>query len=46
MQDRKMDPLPGEPSVLQMLLYYNGVYDMNHILLAPNGTPLQGVQDV
>jgi CubicO group peptidase (beta-lactamase class C family) len=45
-QDSKMDRLPGEPSVLQMLLHYNGVYDINHILLSPDGTPLQGVQDV
>jgi CubicO group peptidase (beta-lactamase class C family) len=45
-QNSKIDPLPGEPSVLQMLLHYNGIYDINHILLSPDGTPLQGVQDV
>jgi len=44
-QDR-MRPLPGEPSVLQLLVHYNGIYDINHILLAPDGTPLQCFQDV
>jgi CubicO group peptidase (beta-lactamase class C family) len=41
-----MQPLPGDPSVLQLLLHYKGVYDINHILLAPDGTPLQGLHDV
>lgn len=44
-QDR-MRPLPGEPSVKQVLLHYKGVYDINHILLAPDGTPLQCLPDV
>jgi CubicO group peptidase (beta-lactamase class C family) len=42
----QMRPLPGDPSVLKLLLHYHGVYDMNHILLAPDGTPLQCLQDV
>ncbi|PMD43786.1 beta-lactamase/transpeptidase-like protein [Hyaloscypha variabilis F] len=42
----QMQPLPGDPSVLQLLLHYKGVYDINHILLAPDGTPLQGLHDV
>jgi CubicO group peptidase (beta-lactamase class C family) len=44
-EDRKMRPLPGDPSVLQVLLHYNGVYGINHILLAPDGTPLQCLDD-
>ncbi|RDL30849.1 Uncharacterized protein BP5553_10194 [Venustampulla echinocandica] len=44
--DYRMSPLPGDPSVQQLLLHYNGVYDMNHILLAPDGTPLQCLRDV
>jgi len=44
--DSRMAPLPGDPSVLQLLLHYNGVYDMNHILLAPDGTPLQCLHDI
>ena len=42
----QMRPLPGDPSVKQLLLHYNGVYDINHILLAPDGTPLQCLHDV
>ncbi|KAH8670117.1 beta-lactamase/transpeptidase-like protein [Tricladium varicosporioides] len=45
-EDSRMRPLPGEPSVLQVLLHFNGVYDINHILLAPDGTPLQCPRDV
>jgi hypothetical protein len=41
-----MRALHGDPSVLQLLLHYNGVYDINHILLAPDGTPLQGLEGV
>jgi CubicO group peptidase (beta-lactamase class C family) len=42
----QMRPLPGDPSVKQLLLHYNGVYDINHILLGPDGTPLQCLHDV
>ncbi|KAH6662271.1 beta-lactamase/transpeptidase-like protein [Halenospora varia] len=45
-EDDRMRPLPGNPSVLQVLLHYSGVYDINHILLAPDGTPLQCPHDV
>ncbi|KAF4633158.1 hypothetical protein G7Y89_g4960 [Cudoniella acicularis] len=45
-ENNKMRPLPGDPSVLQVLLHYSGVYDINHILLAPDGTPLQCFRDV
>jgi CubicO group peptidase (beta-lactamase class C family) len=45
-KDSRMRPLPGDPSVLQLLLHYKGVYDINHILLAPDGTPLQCLDDV
>jgi len=44
-KDSRIRPLPGDPSVLQLLLHYNGVYDINHILLAPDGTPLQCLDD-
>jgi CubicO group peptidase (beta-lactamase class C family) len=42
----QMGSLPGDPSVLQLLLHYKGVYDLNHILLAPDGTPLQGLHGI
>jgi hypothetical protein len=42
----KMRPLPLDPSVLQMLVHYNGVYDMNHILLAPDATPIECTEDI
>jgi CubicO group peptidase (beta-lactamase class C family) len=45
-QNYNIRPLPGDPSVLQILLHYNGVYDMNHILVAPDGSPLQCLPDV
>lgn len=45
-QGSKMRSLPGDPNVLQLLLHSNGVYDMNHIFLAPDATPLQGLHDV
>ena len=45
-KESRIRPLPGDPSVLQLLLHYNGVYDINHILLAPDGTPLQCLNDV
>jgi CubicO group peptidase (beta-lactamase class C family) len=44
--NQKMRRLPEDPSVLQVLLHHNGVYDLNQILLAPDGTPLQGLPDV
>ena len=42
----QMQPLPGDPSVLQLLVHHKGVHGLNHILLAPDGTPLQGLDDV
>ncbi|KAE9370224.1 beta-lactamase/transpeptidase-like protein [Stipitochalara longipes BDJ] len=42
----QMRSLPGDPSVFQLLVHFNGVYDMNHILLAPDGTPLQCLHDI
>jgi CubicO group peptidase (beta-lactamase class C family) len=45
-KDSRIRSLPGDPSVRQLLLHYNGVYDINHILLAPDGTPLQCLDDV
>jgi CubicO group peptidase (beta-lactamase class C family) len=42
----QMRPLPRDPSVLQLLLHYNRVYDINHILLASDRTLLQGLHDV
>ena len=41
-----MQPLPGDPSVLQLLVHYKGVHGLNHILIAPDGTPLEGLDDV
>ena len=43
--DYKMDHLPGDPSLLQMLVHYDSVYGMNHIFLAPDATPLQGFDE-
>ena len=42
----QMRSLPEDPSVQQLLVHFKGVPDINHILLAPDGTPLQGLHYV
>jgi CubicO group peptidase (beta-lactamase class C family) len=42
----QMRSLPEDPSVQQLLVHFKGVSDINHILLAPDGTPLQGLHYV
>ena len=42
----RMRPLPMDPSLLQILVHSNGVYDMNHIFLAPDATPMAGTKDI
>lgn len=42
----QMRSLPGDPSVQQLLVHFKGVSDINHILLAPDGTPLQGLHRI
>ncbi|KAG0650401.1 hypothetical protein D0Z07_3187 [Hyphodiscus hymeniophilus] len=37
--------LEGDPHVKQLLCHFRGVYNMNHILLAPDGSPLLSEED-
>jgi hypothetical protein len=48
---RRLHPsFPADPDIDHEFsvesLYYNGVCDINHILRAPDGTPLRGLHDV
>jgi CubicO group peptidase (beta-lactamase class C family) len=36
----KLGSLPGNPTVEQLLVHFNGVDNINHLLLAVDGTPL------
>ena len=44
-KDFQLPPLLGNPTVLQLLTHLKGVYDMNHLLFGPDGTPLQSKND-
>jgi hypothetical protein len=39
-KDFKLNPLYGDPSLLQTSLHFNGPRNINHLLLAPDGSPL------
>lgn len=41
----KLGDLPGDPSVSQIVLHHNGVKEINHLLFAPDGSPLLSKDD-
>lgn len=40
-----MEPLPGDPTLQQMLVHFKGLPIVNRFMLAPDGTPLMSAQD-
>jgi CubicO group peptidase (beta-lactamase class C family) len=44
-KDFQLQPLPGNPTLLQLLVHFKGICNINHLLLSPDGTPLQSKED-
>ncbi|KAH8601495.1 beta-lactamase/transpeptidase-like protein [Bisporella sp. PMI_857] len=43
--DVKIKPLKGDPTVMELMVHLKGAYNMNHLLLAPDGSPLLSDDD-
>jgi CubicO group peptidase (beta-lactamase class C family) len=44
-KESKIAPLHGDPNVINLLLHYKGVRNVNHLLFSPDGTLLQSEED-